>query len=126
MNTLMISSDVGAGEAAALNIMGVSMHEVRHLKLAFDESMIPQPEQVKWLTDHGPFRRSDFILERTWLNYLSILVGKLPSAQRMIYHSPISPIIYAVVNRLRPNSPQAELVKAKFSEKHSTIPIHDR
>jgi len=126
MNMVMVSGDVGTGEAAALDIMGVPLKRVRHLEIALAESLLPEPRRVRWLTDPGPFRRSDFILDRSALNYLSIWLGRFPALQRLIYHSPLSASIYAVVNRLRRNSPQARLVKAKQAGHYTKITLDDR
>ena len=126
MNAVMVSSNVGAGEAAALRIMGISLDRVRHLQLAHKEGLIPLPEEVQWLSDPEPFQRSDFILERSWLNYLSIWIGQLPRLQRVIYHSPLSRVMYAIVNPLRPDSAQAELARARLSKRYSIIPIDER
>jgi uncharacterized protein (DUF362 family) len=118
-NTVMASSDVGTGELAALELMGIGIERVKHLQIAKLERMVP--DKVHWVGDPAPFVRSDFILERTLINHLSILVGKWPRLQNLIYHSPLSAILYAVVDRLRPNSPQAALVQAKKAGKYHSI-----
>ena len=115
LNAVMVSQTVGAGEAAALTVMGLTMKTVRHLRLAHEEGMVPSPEGVRWLADPTPFVRSDFILRRSWLNWSSFWVARRPWLQRLIYHSSLSPAIYAVVNRLRRDSAQADLIKAKLS-----------
>lgn len=123
-NTVMASSDVGTGELAALELMGIDIHRVRHLEIARSERIVP--EAVKWLTDPTPFRRSDFILERTLVNYLSIYAGKSPRLQQAVYHSRVSAFIYAIIDRLRPRSAQAELVRAKKAGKYQAVEMHDR
>lgn len=126
MNALMVSSDVGAGEAAALQIMGISLEKVRHLALALKEGLMPPAEQLRWLTDPTPFKRSDFILDRSLLNYISINISKFPRVQRLIYHSPFSNLLYYAVNLARRNSAQADLVQAKLDGKYQGISLHDR
>lgn len=126
MNTVMVSHNVGVGEAAALDIMGISINKVKHLKLAQLEGIIPVPDKIRWLNDPEPFKRSDFILERSLLNHLSIWLGKSPMLQRVIYHSPLSSAIYAVVDQIRGDSAQAQLVKSKQLGKHHIITIDDR
>jgi uncharacterized protein (DUF362 family) len=126
MNAVMVSSNVGAGEAAALDIMGIALARVRHLALAQAEGLLPSANYIHWLADPTPFRRSDFVLSRSLLNYLSIGLGQLPFLQRLIYHSPLSAGIYAVVDRLRGNSPQTRLVKAKQANRYHTISLSDR
>src|SRR5512140_509475 len=121
MNAVMVSGDVGAGEAAALELMGIPVSKVRHLRIAAAEGLVPQGP-VAWQADPSPFRRTDFILERTPLNHLSIQLGKIPFLQKLVYHSALSPAIYAVVNRLRGDSAQTRLIKAKWSGTYHPIP----
>jgi uncharacterized protein (DUF362 family) len=118
-NTVMASSDVGTGELAALELMGIGIEMVKHLQIARFERIVP--DKVHWVGEAAPFVRSDFILNRTLLNHLSIHVGKWPLLQNLIYHSPLSTIVYAMVDRLRPSSPQAELVQAKKAGKYHSI-----
>lgn len=125
MNALMVSSNVGTGESAALEVMGIPIKRVRHLLIARNEGLLPFDQQVTWLTDPLSFKRNDFILERTLLNYLTIQLGKMPSLQKVIYHSPLSSAIYSVVNRVRGESAQTKLLKAKWAGKYHTIARKD-
>lgn len=126
LNVVMLSSNVGAGEIAALEIMGIPLPEVRHLAMARSESLVPDPNQISWLTDPTPLKRTDFILYRSWLNHLSIKISGYPRLQRLIYHSPISSAIYAVVNRLRGDSPQARISRDKRAKRYTTIAFRGR
>ena len=121
MDAVMISSNVGCGEFAALEIMGIPIERVGHLAIARNEGLLPADRQLVWLTDPTPFKRTDFILERTFLNHLTILLGKIPSLQKAVYHSPLSSAIYAVVNRVRGESAQTRLIKAKWADKYHSI-----
>lgn len=121
MNVVMVSSNVGAGEAASLELMGIPLKSVRHLLIARDEGLLPLERQLIWLKDPTQFKRTDFILERTFLNHLTIQLGKLPSLQKVIYHSPLSAAIYYVVNRVRGESAQAKLLKAKWAGQYRSI-----
>jgi len=98
------------------------LRKVRHLSIARDEGMLPTADAIAWKSDPGPFRRSDFTLDRSFLNHISIWIGKSPSLQRLIYHSHLSPAIYAVVNPWRRGSAQARLSKAKHEGIYSRIP----
>lgn len=118
MNSIMVCSDVGVGEMAALEIMGVSINKVRHLLIAKKEGLLPADGQLTWVTDPTSFKRTDFILERTFLNHLTIQLGKIPLLQRIIYHSPLSSAIYFIVNRMRGESAQTRLLKAKWSGRY--------
>jgi uncharacterized protein (DUF362 family) len=112
MNAVMTTRAVGAGEAAALEIMGVRLSDVRHLQIAHAEGLMPLPSAVSWQADPRSFRRTDFIVERSWLNRFSMLVAKFPVVQRVVYHSALSSGLYRVANRLRGDSPQARLSRA--------------
>jgi uncharacterized protein (DUF362 family) len=125
MNAVMVCGDVGAGESAAVELMGIPIESVRHLLLAGDEGLLPIGRQCTWLTDPIPFKRNDFVLERTFLNHLTIRLGKIPSLQRLIYHSPLSSAIYSVVNRIRGDSAQTRLLKAKWAGKYHGIARND-
>lgn len=125
MNALMVSSNVGAGEIAALEVMGIPIKRVRHLLIAKDEGLLPSDGQVTWLTDPLPFKRNDFVLERTFLNYLTIQLGKMPSLQKIVYHSPLSRWIYAIVDRVRGESAQTKLLEAKWAGKYHSIARKD-
>ncbi len=126
LNVVMLSSNVGAGEIAALEIMGIPLPKVRHLAIARSEGLVPDPHQIGWLTDPTPFKRSDFIIKRSLLNHLSIMIANYPFLQQMIYHSPLSDAIYLVVNRLRGDTAQTKLVKAKQSGRYRSIAFRDR
>jgi uncharacterized protein (DUF362 family) len=121
MNALMIG-ETGAAEAAALDVMGVPLNQVRHLLIARAEGMLPDLNAIEWRGDPKPFRRSDFVLDRSLLNYVSILIGKSPALQRLIYHSHLSPAIYALVNPWRRDSAQARLSIAKQVGIYNRIP----
>lgn len=123
LNAVMASSDVGTGEKAALEIMTIPISRVRHLQLAEKAGVVPQ--EITWLDDPAPFRRDDFVLERSLIAYLSIYAGKFPALQRLIYHSPLSSSLYAIVDRFRPNSAQAALVQAKRAGKYTPIDIDE-
>jgi uncharacterized protein (DUF362 family) len=126
MNVVMSSASVGAGEAAALQIMGVPRARVKHLELARAEGLIPEPSELVWRESPTPFERTDFILDRTMLNHATIMLSHYPWLQRWIYHSPLSRFIYAIVDRLRPGSAQARLVQAKRDHKYNTITLDRR
>lgn len=121
MNALMVASDVGMGEAAALEIMGIPLARVRHLRIAAAEGLLPRGP-VTWVAEPALFRRTDFVFKRTPLNHLSILLSRIPLLQQVVYHSVLSPAIYAVVNRLRGDSAQTKLIKAKWSSTYHSIP----
>lgn len=123
MNSIMLASSVGAGELAALEVMGVPLARVGHLQLARAEGLLPVTAELQWLRDPAPFLRQDFIVERTWLNHLSIWLGKSPGLQRLIYHSSLSPAIYRAVNRLRGNSAQTKLYHARYEGRYTHLPI---
>jgi len=112
MNAIMVARTIGAGEAAALEIMGVPLSDVRHLQIAHAEGLMPLPGAVTWQSDPKSFYRTDFLVERSWLTRFSILVAKFPALQRMVYHSALSSSLYRVANRLRDDSPQVRLSKA--------------
>jgi len=112
MNAIMVASTIGAGEAAALEVMGVRLSEVRHLQIAHSEGVMPLPGAVDWRSDPQSFCRTDFVVERSWLNRVSIAVSRFPRLQRLVYHSAMSSSLYRVANRLREDSPQVRLSKA--------------
>lgn len=112
MNAIMAARTIGAGEAAALEIMGICLSDVRHLQIAYAEGLMPLPGAVNWQSDPKSFCRTDFIVERSWLNRLSILAAKFPAVQRLVYHSVLSSSLYRVVNRVRGDSPQVRLSRA--------------
>ncbi len=114
MNCIMAAGSVGAGEAAAIEIMGVDPNGVEHVQIAKREGLIPETSSLQWLHNPAPFGRSDFILDRSLINRLSILLQKSPRLMRIVYHSPVSKGVYGLVNSVRGHSPQALLVKAKL------------
>jgi len=121
MNAVMVSSNIGCGELAALDIMGIPLKRVRHLQIAKNENLLPD-SPVTWLTDPTLFARTDFVLDRTLVNHMSIQIGKIPFLQRLIYHSLLSPIIYAFVNRIRGESAQTKLIRDKWAGRYHPIP----
>ena len=117
----MVTSNVGStGEAAAVSVMGLSLDKIRHLRLARQEGLVPSLDKLVWVTDPSPFKRSDFQVERSWFNGLSVGLARFPRLQRAIYHSPLSPAIYGVVNRFRPDSAQRDLSMASTENRRGS------
>jgi uncharacterized protein (DUF362 family) len=126
MNAVMCAENVGAGEVAALRIMNIDLKRVRHLSIALREGLIPESADLSWRDDPREFERHDFQMQRTLLNYGSIMVGKFPRLQRLVYHSSASRAVYAVVDRMRPGSAQTRLLEAKRARLYSPIPFDQR
>ena len=126
MGAVMVAASVGAGEAAALQIMNIPIERVRHLRLARVEGLMPDSQTLVWKSDPMPFVRYDFVIDRSWLNYATIALGNFPRLQRMVYHSAMSRGIYMVVDRCRPGSAQARLVAAKRRRTYNTTELQDR
>jgi uncharacterized protein (DUF362 family) len=121
LDAVLVSSDVGTGEAAALRIMNIPLAKSRHLEIAAAEGIVPTASEIRWLADPRPFERSDFVVKKTLINHLSITLARSPRLQHLVYHSPLSPAIYAVVNRIRGDSALTKLYKDKVSGKFETI-----
>jgi uncharacterized protein (DUF362 family) len=126
MNALMVGGSVGAGEAAALEVMGISLECVRHLVMARAEGLVPPPKQVSWLTDPGPFARADFVVDKSWWNRVSLWIANYPFLQRFIYHSPLSTGMYILLDRFRRGSAQADLTRARRAGEYTSIPVTRR
>jgi uncharacterized protein (DUF362 family) len=126
MNAVMTCSDVGAGEAAALHVMGVPLSKVRHLRIAAREGLMPGPDRVEWRSDPTPFVRDDFVVTRSVLNHLTVNLARSPRMQRLVYHSRLSSAIYAVVNRIRGESPQTKLSRDKQAGRFHNVPLDGR
>jgi uncharacterized protein (DUF362 family) len=123
MNALMCSDGVGAGEAAALHVMGLERRQVRHLELAHREGLVPDAPSLQWRTAPTAFVRHDFVVERSALNRASIWLGNHPRLQRLVYHSRLSAGIYKVVDLFRRDSAQARLVQGKREGHYTSVPF---
>ncbi len=126
LDLLLVSSDVGTGEAAALHVMGIPLAKVRHLAIAAAEGLVPAPGEVRWMSDPAPFMRSDFVITRSFLNHLTVNLARSPRLQRLVYHSPLSAAIYAVVNRVRGDSALTRLFKDKKAGRYRSVPLAAR
>ena len=126
MNAVMIGGSVGVGEAAALDVMGIPLARIQHLAMGHAEGLVPAPEQVSWLTDPSPFVRGDFVVDRSWWNRVSMWIAKYPILQRLIYHSLLSIGMYALLDRFRRDSAQADLAKARRVGEYTSIPLTRR
>lgn len=125
-NIVMVSGSVGAGERAALDLMGINVRRVRHIAIAHSAGHVPRRGQIQWSGDPAQFRRNDFILDRSVFNHLSIALSRHPRLMRWVYHSPASKAVYAVVNAIRGVSPQADLVRAKQNGVYETRRLEKR
>lgn len=125
LDVVMVAASVPAGEVAALLAMGIAEDEVGHLRVARAERLLPLPSQLVWNGGAPAQPLAAFTLRRTILNHASIALSRLPRLQRVVYHSRVSAGIYAVVDRLRPSSAQARLVKAKRENRYTTTPFSD-
>lgn len=124
MNMVMVSSDTPSGEAAALHVMGVPLEKVRHLQYAKQEGLLPDLSELSWRGDPAPFLRQDFHIDRLLVDHLSVGLTHFPSLMRVVYHSPLSKGIYAVVNRMRGSSSvHAQMVRDKESGKYTSAPL---
>jgi uncharacterized protein (DUF362 family) len=123
LDVVMVAGSVPAGEIAALIAMGISEVQVQHLRLARAEQLLPNMSELIW-KDGVPLEPlAPFPLRRTILNHATIALSRLPRLQRVVYHSRISTGIYAVVDRFRPGSAQARLVRAKRENRYTTTTI---
>jgi uncharacterized protein (DUF362 family) len=123
LNAVMVSASVPAGEAAALEVMGVDITRVRHLAIARDEGLLPPAASLTWRGRPDKMPLADFSVTPSLLNYGSIALTHVPALQRLVYHSSFSGAIYAVVDRLRPGSIHTRLVKAKREGRFTTTPL---
>jgi len=121
LDLIMVAGSVGAGEVAALDIMGVDLGVVEHPKIAAREGLLPKLHEIVWLGDKDRHHRSDFKVERTCLNQLTIQLGRFPKLQKVIYHSALSPTIYRIVNHIRGESAQTRLLRDKWAGQYRTI-----
>jgi uncharacterized protein (DUF362 family) len=126
LNAVMVSTTVPAGEVAALELMGVDIEQVTHLAMARAEGLMPSPSDLLWHGRPTNMPMGDFSVQRNLLNYASIALTRSPALQRLVYHSPLSRGIYAVVDRLRPGSAHTRLVKAKRDGEFTTTPLEPR
>jgi uncharacterized protein (DUF362 family) len=123
MNAVMAVDTVGAGEAAALRIMGIPLGQVRHLRLAHAEGLVPEKAQLEWREPPTAFERTDFRVKRSLLNRVSIGLSHFPSLQRVVYHSGLSDSIYGLVDLFRRGSATARLVRDKREGRYRSIPF---
>lgn len=112
-NIVMVAGSVGAGERAALDLMSIPVARVRHIEIAKRLGIVPRRNELQWNSPPELYRRTDFILDRSLFNYASIALSRHPTLMALVYHSPLSKVVYGIVNRLRGGSAQAELVLAK-------------
>jgi uncharacterized protein (DUF362 family) len=125
MNLILAGGDCPAAEIAALRLMDVPLKKVKHLMLAKREGLLPEESEIAWTTEPMVRPQSDFVINRTVLDYLSIGLSKHPRLQRRIYHSSLSKIVYKAVNFYRGRSPQSQLTKAKFANTYDSIPFSE-
>lgn len=106
MDLLIASDDVGAGDLACCELMGIDISQVRHLRLAQREGMMPRSmEEVRLNQSLDPFKTHQFQLRRSLINYIALMAFHSRLVTRLFYDSiaagPIHRVLYAVrKNRL--------------------------
>jgi uncharacterized protein (DUF362 family) len=109
---MVVSDSLGAGDWEAAAAMGFDPASIRHLRNARDEGLVPADRRV---VDPDGVRAGlpRFQVERTLYNWGSIVANFSPRLQKLVYHSPLSPYIYAAVSPFRRGT-RAENVRRRF------------
>lgn len=111
--TIAVADSVGGGDRVVARAMGFEPDAVRHLRLALSEGVAPPDREAVVAGAPPPSLPSSFRMERTLYNYGSIVANVSPRLQKLVYHSPFSKYIYALVSPLRRGT-RAEGIRRRF------------
>ena len=109
IGVVIAGSDAGVVESATVSLMGLDPAKIRHLRLAAAEGLLPNDRAVEWVHPPRSLAHHDFRVRRTALHRISWAVSRVPTLQRVVYHSAFSSVLYAIVRRIRGDSPQSRL-----------------
>jgi hypothetical protein len=101
---LIASDDLGAGDLACCEIMGIDARKVRHLWAAQQEGMVPPSLDGVTLNQAlDPFRVRRFTLRRSPINYIALAAFHSKVGTRLFYDSPLAGPIHRVLYAVRKN-----------------------
>jgi uncharacterized protein (DUF362 family) len=110
-NLMIVSNSVGAGSLVCCELMGISPHKARHLDLARKIGMMPESlTEVTLNCALSNFPKEKFYLQRTWINYITLLAFRSHLLTRVVYDSafarPIHELLYLIRGRPRDVQPE--------------------
>jgi uncharacterized protein (DUF362 family) len=108
--TLAIATASGTGDWEVTRAMGIRPASVRHLRLARSEGLADRGRIIGQPPSTFP---TQFRMERTLYNWGSMAAQLHPRLQKLVYHSPLSKHIYALVSPLRRGS-RAESIRKHY------------
>jgi uncharacterized protein (DUF362 family) len=99
---LIASRDAGAGSLACCELMGINPQSVSHLRLAVAEAMMPASiEALITNAEIETFKGAPFVLERSWLQWLTLGIFHSRLATTALYDSRLAGPAHEILYRLR-------------------------
>lgn len=104
MNLLIAADNLGAGDLACCELMGIDVRKVRHLRRAQREGMMPRTlGDVTLSQSLEPFKTHRFRLHRSLINYIALAAFHSRLGTRLFYDSPAAGPIHRVLYTIRKN-----------------------
>lgn len=110
----LISNSPGAGESVGAQIMGVDPEQLRYFRFAKLEGLIPDAQSVQMSRPIEAFQTHKFVAAVSPWTLASRWVSRHPRLQRLTYHSPLSHLMYTVMDMIRPSNRQASMRRGSW------------
>ena len=117
---LLVADNTVAADGLGATLMGFEPRKIKHIAVAEKAGLGScKPEDVELNTDLKPFRRQ-FVIEKTFLDRASAVPFTSDRLSKLIFQSPLTPLIYKVVGLLR--TPKEKEVADQMGKKNRIGP----
>ena len=115
MGLLIASDNTGAGSLACCEIMGINPDRVKHFRVARAEGLMPDTlAEVACNVPLNQFRKRDFCIERTLMNWVGLASFKSSFIQKITHDSVCGNWLHAILYRIRCNSLISRMLYGEF------------
>ena len=115
MGLLIASDNIGAGSLACCEIMGINSDRVKHFRLARAEGLMPNGlAEVTCNVPLNQFKKRDFCIERTLMNWVGLASFKSSFIQKITHDSIWGNWLHAILYRIRRNSLISRMLYGEF------------
>jgi uncharacterized protein (DUF362 family) len=115
LDLLIAANDIGAGDWACCQIMGVDPERVPHLRAARRAGMFPSHRsEIAFNQDPAELRTRRFSLQRTPLNYIALMGFQSSLLTKLLYDSAVGRFLHRVLYAVRRHPLVARFLYGRF------------
>ncbi|HNS52180.1 MAG TPA: DUF362 domain-containing protein [Anaerolineae bacterium] len=101
LDWMLVADSLGAGARVACALMQVPLEEIRHLRYAQAQGLIPGLDAISLSQDVHPFLGEKFVLRRKWTDIPGLLAFRSPLLAYLGYFSPLAGSLHRLLYLFR-------------------------